>query len=151
MLLTKFILLGKLSYYLHKKLYSRVTPRPLVENLSNFTDSISFHEHTKNNCFYHPSRKQALSTCMCVFSCSAESDSLRPHRLLKPVRLLFPRHFPGKNTAVGCHFLLQGIFPTQGLNLGLLCLLHWRADSVPLQYLRSPILSPCCMQKHMTE
>ena len=28
-------------------------------------------------------------------------------------------HFPGKNTGVGCHFLLQGIFPTQGSNLGL--------------------------------
>ena len=28
--------------------------------------------------------------------------------------------FPGKNTGVGCHFLLQGIFPTQGLNPGLL-------------------------------
>ena len=27
---------------------------------------------------------------------------------------------PGKNTVVGCHFLLQGIFPNQGLNLGLL-------------------------------
>ena len=26
---------------------------------------------------------------------------------------------PGKNTGVGCHFLLQGIFPIQGLNLGL--------------------------------
>src|SRR5574337_1312024 len=32
-------------------------------------------------------------------------------------------HFPGQNTGVGCHFLLQGIFPTQGLNPGLL---HWR-------------------------
>ena len=31
--------------------------------------------------------------------------------------------FPGKNTGVGCHFLLQGIFLTQGLNL---CLLHCR-------------------------
>ena len=29
----------------------------------------------------------------------------------------------------GCHFLLQGIFPTQGSNLGLLHLLHWQADS----------------------
>ena len=27
---------------------------------------------------------------------------------------------PGKNSRVGCHFLLQGIFPTQGLNPGLL-------------------------------
>ena len=35
---------------------------------------------------------------------------------------------PGKNNEVGCHFLLQGIFPTQGLNL---CLLHWQADSLP--------------------
>ena len=31
--------------------------------------------------------------------------------------------FPGKNTGVGCHFLLQGIFQTQGLNLQLLHLL----------------------------
>ena len=30
--------------------------------------------------------------------------------------------FPGKNTRVGCHVLLQGIFLTQGLNLSLLCL-----------------------------
>ena len=35
-------------------------------------------------------------------------------------RLRHPWDFPGKNTGVGCHFLLQGIFPTQGLNLGLL-------------------------------
>ena len=27
--------------------------------------------------------------------------------------------FPGKSTGVGCHFLFQGIFPTQGLNPGL--------------------------------
>ena len=28
-----------------------------------------------------------------------------------------PMDSPGKNTGVGCHALLQGIFPTQGLNL----------------------------------
>ena len=33
--------------------------------------------------------------------------------------LLHPWDFPGKSTGVGCHFLLQRIFPTQGLNLGL--------------------------------
>ena len=32
--------------------------------------------------------------------------------------------FPGKNTGVCCHFLLQEIFPSQGWNLGLLHLLH---------------------------
>ena len=39
---------------------------------------------------------------------------------------------PGKNTRAGWHFLLQGIFPTQGLNLRFLCLLHWQAGSLPL-------------------
>ena len=33
---------------------------------------------------------------------------------------------------LGCHFLLQGIFPTKGSNLRLLHLLHWQADSLPL-------------------
>ena len=37
---------------------------------------------------------------------------------------LCPWDFPDKNTGVGCHALLQGIFPTQGSNLHLLCLLH---------------------------
>ena len=35
---------------------------------------------------------------------------------------------------MGCHSLLQGIFPTQGSNPCLLCLLHWQADSLPLSY-----------------
>ena len=33
---------------------------------------------------------------------------------------LCPWDFPGKNIGVGCHFLLQGIFPSQGLNPHLL-------------------------------
>ena len=41
--------------------------------------------------------------------------------------------FPGKSTGVGCHFLLQGIFLTQGLNSCLFSLLHWRIlYTVPL-------------------
>ena len=42
------------------------------------------------------------------------------------------RDSPGKNTGGGCHALLQGIFPTQGSNPCFLCLLHWRASSLPL-------------------
>ena len=38
----------------------------------------------------------------------------------------------------GCQFLLQVIFPTQGLNLHLLCLLHWQANSLPLSHLGRP-------------
>ena len=56
------------------------------------------------------------------------SDSSRPQGL-QPTRLLCPWDSPGKNTAVGCHALFQGIFPTQGSNPGSLCLLHWQADS----------------------
>ena len=52
-------------------------------------------------------------------SCSVVSNSLRPHGL-QPARLLCPWDSPGTNTGVGCHFLLQGIFPTQGSNRGLL-------------------------------
>ena len=37
---------------------------------------------------------------------------------------------PGKNTGVGCHFLLQGVFLTLGLSPHLL---QWQADSLPLR------------------
>ena len=52
-------------------------------------------------------------------TCLVVSNSSRSHGLW-PARLLCPWNSPGKNTGVGCHFLLQGIFQTQGLNLGLL-------------------------------
>ena len=45
------------------------------------------------------------------------SDTLQP-RGLQPARLLCPWDSPGKNTGVGCHALPQGVFPTQGWNLG---------------------------------
>ena len=58
---------------------------------------------------------QAMCTvcvCVCVCVCSVMSNSLWSHEL-QPARLLCPWDFPGKNTGVGCHFLLQGIFLTQ--------------------------------------
>ena len=42
---------------------------------------------------------------------------------------------PGKNIGVGCHALLQGIFPAQGSNP---CILHRQADSLPLSHQGSP-------------
>ena len=47
---------------------------------------------------------------------SVMSESLRSYSV--------HRDSPGKNTGVGCHALLQGIFLIQGLNPSLLCLLH---------------------------
>ena len=52
--------------------------------------------------------------------------------------LLCPWKFPGKNTGVGCHFILQGIFPTKGLNSRLLWLQHWQVGSLPLSHQGSP-------------
>ena len=68
----------------------------------------------------------------CVLSHSVVSDSATPWAGAHQAPL--KRGFPGKNTGVGCHFLLQGIFLTQGLNLHLLCLLHRQAGSLPLSH-----------------
>ena len=46
-----------------------------------------------------------FSLCCCQVD-SVVSDSVRPHGL-QPTRLLHPWDSPGKNTGVGCHFLLQ--------------------------------------------
>ena len=69
---------------------------------------------------------------LCV--CSVVSNSLQLHGL-QPTRLLCPWDSPGKNTRVGCHFFLQGIFLTQELDRGLL---HWQVDSLPLSHKGNP-------------
>ena len=82
------------------------------------------------------------STCP---SCCLVTSCVRlfcdPHGL-QHGRLLCPWDSPGKRTRIGCHFLLQEIFPTQGLNP---CLLHLQADSLPLSHLGS---STCPRDKH---
>ena len=71
-----------------------------------------------------------LQLCYVRVSRSVVPDSLRPHGL-QSTRFLCPWDFPGKDTGVGCHFLLQGIFPTQGSNPGLL---HCRQILYRLSY-----------------
>ena len=68
--------------------------------------------------------------------CSATQSclTLQTHGLWPP-RLLSLWDFPGKNTGVGCHFLLQAIVLNQESNRHLL---HWQADSLPLSHLGSP-------------
>ena len=76
----------------------------------NFFCVKNFHDLLPS--YFQICNRVLLSVCVCV-SCSVVSDSLQP-RGLKPARLLCPWDFPGKNIGVGCHFLLQGIFLTQG-------------------------------------
>ena len=69
--------------------------------------------------------------CACVCSVVSNSDCSPPGSSVHG-------DSPGKNTGVGCHFLLQGIFPTQVSNPSLLSLLYWQADSLPMSHLGSP-------------
>ena len=63
---------------------------------------------------------KVLVTQLCLTLCNASCVWLFATHGLKPSRLLCPWNSPGKNTRVGCYSLLQEIFLTQGLNLGLL-------------------------------
>ena len=60
------------------------------------------------------------------------------------LKALCPWDFPGKNNGEGRQFLLQGMFPTQRSNPGLLLLLHWQVGSWPLSCQGSPFLKNMC-------
>ena len=72
--------------------------------------------------------RDSSETGVCALSHWVVSDPLW-HRGLRPARLLCPWNSPGKNTEVGCYFLLQGIFPNQGSDPSLCIqrqiLYHW--------------------------
>ena len=69
---------------------------------------------------------------------------MRSHGL-QPIRLLYAWGFPGTSTGMGCHFLLQGIFLTQGLNPHLL---HRQEDSLPLSCQESLWKSILCSDEN---
>ena len=56
-----------------------------------------------------------VKLCMCAKSFQSYPTLCNP--MDYPTRLLCPLDSPGKNTGVGCHALLQFVFPTQGSNL----------------------------------
>ena len=73
----------------------------------------------------------AACVCACSLNHSVVLDSMDYSHQDSPMDKRYGHPW---NTGVGCHFLLQGIFPTQGLNPHLL---HWQVDSLPLRHLRS--------------
>ena len=77
---------------------------------------------------------------------------LEPHRL-QPARLLCPWDFPGKNIGVGCHFLLQRVFLTQGSNLRLLhhirILYHWATWEALQTFTHSVTILKLCARPQM--
>ena len=70
-----------------------------------------------------------LAVHACSAVCSVMSSSSRPPRT---AAYQVPLFMEFSSRGAGYHYLLQGIFLTQGLNLCLLCLLHWQVDSLPL-------------------
>ena len=82
--------------------------------------SLSLHVHSKHGWWW--------------FSRSVVSESLQLQEW-RSTRLLCPWGSPGKNTGVGCHFLLWGIFPTLESNPGLL---HCRCILYQLSHQGSP-------------
>ena len=73
-------------------------------------------------------KRRPTCTCMCAKSLQSCTILQRSQGLYSPPGSS-PWDSPGKNTGVGCHALLQGIFPTQAPNLPLLPLLHWQVGS----------------------
>ena len=80
--------------------------------------------------------------CAYMLSCSALSDFFVILWTIAHQATL-SMEFPSKNTGVGFHFLLQGIFLIQESNLPLLHLQHWLADSLPLRHWETPLICIC--------
>ena len=90
-------------------------------------------QHMLHNSMHHCLWIWSKICCCCCLVAKSCPTVLWP-RELQPARLLCLWDFPGKNTGVCCHFLLQGILPTQGPNS---CLLHWQGDSLTLNHQES--------------
>ena len=90
-----------------------------------------------------------INTIRCTCAKSLQLCLTLQPQVLWRTRLLCPWNFPDKNTGVGCYFLLQGIFPTQGLNPHLLCLLHWQGNSLALSHQGSSPGRHACGQRQV--
>ena len=138
--------------------------RPMICALTS-CDSMNF--HLPHRAIGKGSKENCISFCKsggrgrgknrgnihaCAVCCAESPQSYQT--LCHPVDCSLPGSrvhgdSPGKNTGVDCHALLQGIIPTQGSNLHLLCLLHWQAGSVPLAA-PGPVKYPCLSLSNQT-
>ena len=107
-----------------------------VTRMSMLTKVLEWKKHWWSALQMSPSLEawEASASIPIVCVCSVMSRSLQPDEP-KPARLLCPWDFSSKNTGVGCHSFHRGIFPTQGLNPGLL---HCRRIFYLLSHKGSP-------------
>ena len=97
----------------------------------------SVHNYRENHRFHYMDLSRQSCTLWVCLTFLPRNRCLLTPCLQSPstVILELKKIKSGKNTGVGCHVPLQGIFPTQGSNSNLL---YWQADSLPLNHLRSP-------------
>ena len=91
------------------------------------------------SCFYHNMRMRSIAQ-LCPTLCDPSDYSL-PGFSIHGI-------FQAKNTGVGWHFLLQGIFLTQRTNLRLL---HWQEDSLPLSHQGSPAITTAAHKSRIND
>ena len=118
--------LGSLQFYLLLDLPSVQVPKAIAKSVSLFRKWVHL-SHREDS--MHAKLLQSCPTLCDPTDCS-------------------PWDSPGKNTEVGCHFLLQRIFLVPGLNLCLLSLLHWQEGSLPLAPCRNILC--VCVYAHET-
>ena len=130
----------------------------LMAGILSFLSSLRAHVLTLEGCncwsLWHPfywygrkysiSQKLSLDYCMCLCSVTLVMSGSFATSWTVVHQAPLSMDFPGRNTGVDCHFLLQGIFLTQG---SYLCFLHWQVDSLPLSHEGSPqlITYPSCI------
>ena len=101
----------------------KISVSHVVNRCAVYPHFVPFTEHRQSRFSIIPNDKWAF----CYWSAANLYPTLLKPNGLQPTRLICPWDFPGNNSGVGCHFLLQGIFPTQGSNPHLL---HWQAGSL---------------------
>ena len=123
------------SSFFFRKIEKPQSYASLLNFIKSKTYSVSFLSHFQKShyeshslCESGFSREREPIGCIHMHTCSVMSNFLQSHGLWH-AGILCPWDLPSKNTGVGCHFLLQGIFLTHGWKLHFL---YWQADSLPL-------------------
>ena len=122
---------GNLSFFVRKMGVKIITP---PQGIVLRTKWVNTKKIFRMVCSWVKERSLSISCGSCWVMMPNSQKGVRAQScptLLQPhgpwsARLLCPWNFLGKNAGVSCHFLLQGILPTQGSNPHLLCLLHCR-------------------------
>ena len=108
-----------------------ISPTSKLSSVGFMSECLCWGVHRAGKWASPPIKKESLKRSLCACRvASVVPDSLWPQEL-QPTRLLCPWDSPGKNAEGGCRALLQGVFPTQGSNPFLFCLLHWQVGSLP--------------------